>query len=405
MQQKKTAIAFKRISKFFLLLLLICKASNSIAQFTLHIEITKMPSIHQEDGIFVAGNFNQWNPADSNTVFKKENNKWVVAVKNLRADNYEFKCTRGEWQRTETAANGKDIANRSVELHSDTTIQITIENWKDDFGASATHTASANVHIMDTAFYMPQLNRYRRIWLYLPEGYAHSKKHYPVMYLQDGQNLFDALTSGYGEWGVDECLDSIIRATKKACIIVGIDHGGEIRMSEYNPYEFVWKNAQGAKVFAAEGDAYLQFVTKNLKPFIDSHYRTMSSKENTTIAGSSMGGVIAYYAALKYPEVFGKAGIFSPAFWTAPALAGFTDSLSGAIGSKFFFYIGGNEGEDNVLLMDEMAERLAAHSGAMIYAVTDAAGRHNEAAWQKWFAEFYNFIMADGFNYITKPVE
>jgi hypothetical protein len=67
--------------------------------------------------------------------------------------------------------------------------------------------------------------------------------------------------------------------------------------------------------------------------------------------------------------------------------------------------MGGNEGEDNVLLMDQMAERLASHTGAMIYAVTDAAGRHNETAWQKWFAEFYNFMMADGFNYITKPVE
>jgi metallo-beta-lactamase class B len=405
LQQQKLAIALKLISKYFLLLLMICNFSNSIAQFTLRIEIAKMPSDHQGDGIFVAGNFNQWNPADSNTFFKKENNKWVAVVKNLKPDNYEFKCTRGDWQKTEIAANGKDIVNRSVQLHSDTTIQIDIEKWKDDFNASATHTASANVHIMDTAFFIPQLNRYRRIWLYLPEGYAHSKKHYPVMYLQDGQNLFDALTSGYGEWGVDECLDSIITATKKACIIVGIDHGGESRMSEYNPYEFVWKNDKESKAFTAEGDAYVQFLKETLKPFIDAHYRTMPSKENTTIAGASMGGVIAYYAALKYPEVFGKAGIFSPAFWTAPALAGFTDSLSGTISSKFFFYMGGNEGEDNVLLMDQMAERLASHTGAMIYAVTDAAGRHNETAWQKWFAEFYNFMMADGFNYITKPVE
>jgi metallo-beta-lactamase class B len=225
------------------------------------------------------------------------------------------------------------------------------------------------------------------------------------MYLQDGQNLFDELTSGYGEWGVDECLDSIIAKNKNACIIVGIDHGGETRMSEYNPYELVWKNDKGSKAFAAEGDAYVHFLTKTLKPFIDAHYRTMPSKENTTIAGSSMGGVIAYYAALKYPEVFGKAGIFSPAFWTAPALAGFTDSLSNKISSKFFFYMGGNEGESNVSLMDEMADRLAAHSSAMIYSITDTFGRHNETAWHKWFTEFYNFMMADGFNYITKPVE
>lgn len=364
-----------------------------------------MPSVNTADGIFVAGSFNRWNPADSNIVFQKKGNEWVATVSNLPEGNYEFKCTRGSWQKTETAAGGKDIANRKVQLLSDTTIAITIENWKDENSAAPLHTASSNVHIMDTAFFMPQLNRYRRIWIYLPEGYAHSKKHYPVMYLQDGQNLFDALTSGFGEWGVDECADSIITATKKACIIVGIDHGGETRMSEYNPYEFTWKNENGSKIFAAEGDAYVHFLTETLKPFIDAHYRTIPAKENTTIAGASMGGVIAYYAALQYPEVFGKAGIFSPAFWTAPALAGFTDSLSNNISSKFFFYIGGNEGEDNVALMDDMADRLAMHSAAMIYSVTDASGSHNEAAWHKWFTEFYNFMMADGFNYITKQVE
>lgn len=387
-------------------MLLICCFLNVTAQFTLHIEIIKKPSAHQGDGFFVAGSFNKWNPADSNYLFQKVNNKLMVSIKNLLPDNYEFKCTRGEWKKAETTVTGNDIGNRSVQLISDTTIQIEIENWKDDFSNAPVHTASANVSIMDTVFFMPQLNRYRRIWLYLPEGYAHTKKHYPVMYLQDGQNLFDELTSGYGEWGVDECLDSVNTVNKNACIIVGIDHGGESRMSEYNPFEFVWKTDKDSKPFAAEGDAYVRFLIQTLKPFIDKHYRTIPSKENTTIAGASMGGVIAYYAALKYPEVFGKAGVFSPAFWTAPALAGFTDSLSsGTISSKFFFYMGGNEGESNVLLMDEMAERLAAHSSTMIYTITDAEGKHNETAWHKWFAEFYNFMMADGFNYITKPVE
>lgn len=388
-----------------MLLLLICGSLNTVAQLTLKIEITKMPSAHLGDGIFVAGSFNKWNPADSSCVFKRRNNKLEATIKNLLPGKYEFKCTRGEWQKAETSENGTDISNHSVQLVSDTTIQLAIENWKDDFSIVPAHTASANVSIIDTAFFMPQLNRHRRIWLYLPEGYAHSKKHYPVMYLQDGQNLFDVLTSGYEEWGVDECMDSIIAQNKNGCIIVGIDHGGETRMSEYNPYEFVWKNDNGLKIVAAEGDAYTEFLAHTLKPFIDTHYRTVPSKENTTIAGASMGGVIAYYAALKYPEVFGKAGIFSPAFWTAPKLAGFTDSLTNNISSKFFFYIGGKEGESNVLLMDEMAERLAAHSEAMIYTITDAEGKHSETAWHKWFAEFYNFMMADGFNYITKPVE
>jgi len=388
-----------------LLLLFLCSSLTNIAQFTLNIEISKMPSTHQEDGIFIAGNFNRWNPADSTATFIKENNKWVASIKNLFPGNYQFKSTRGSWQKVEASAIGKDISNRTIQLISDTTIQISIENWKDDYGGVLNHTASTNVTIIDTAFFIPQLNRHRRIWLYLPSDYSVSKKYFPVMYLQDGQNLFDEVTSSYGEWGVDECMDSILLKNKQACIIVGIDHGGETRMSEYNPYDFSWKQDTSSAIFASEGDAYVEFLTKTLKPFIDQHYRTLSSKENTIIAGASMGGLIAYYAALKYPQVFGKAGIFSPSFWTAPSLQTFTDSVAEKITAKFFFYIGGKEGVENVSLMDEMAERLASHSAAMIYSITDAEGKHNEAAWHKWFTEFYNFIIADGFNYITKPLE
>lgn len=364
-----------------------------------------MPSAHVTDGIFVAGSFNKWNPADSNGAFKNENGKWVVTINNLSPDTYQFKCTRGSWQKTEATENGKDIANRSVTLMGDTTIKIAVEKWKDDFSIASLHTASANVSIIDTAFFIPQLNRYRRIWLYLPADYTHSKKHYPVMYMQDGQNLFDELTSGYGEWGVDECMDSLLANKRKECIIVGIDNGGATRMNEYNPYEFVMKDSTHSKVFLPEGDAYVDFLTQTLKPFIDKHYRTLTTKENTIIAGSSMGGVIAYYAAIKNPQVFGKSGIFSPAFWTAPKLSSLTDSLSDNISGKFFFYIGGQEGEEHISLMDEMAEKLATHSSSMIYTVTDGTAKHNEAAWHKWFTEFYNFIMADGYNYITKEVE
>ena len=151
-----------------------------------------------------------------------------------------------------------------------------------------------------------------------------------------------------------------------------------------------------------EGSQYMDFLVNTLKPFIDKKYRTLVNKDNTIIAGSSMGALVSYYAMLKYPAVFGKAGIFSPSFQTAPAIKLLTDSAASNISSKFFFYIGQKEGDAFVKNLEEIQELLGEKSDAMIYSVVDAAGRHNEKAWRKWFPEFYRWIMADGFNTIIK---
>ena len=125
--------------------------------------------------------------------------------------------------------------------------------------------------------------------------------------MHDGQNLFDKATSFAGEWGIDEAMDSI----KNACIVVGIDNGGLKRMYEYNPND--------TKQYGrGEGRAYLAFIVNNLKPFIDKKYRTLPGKQYTWMAGSSMGGLITFYAGLYYPQVFGGLGVFSPSFWIAP---------------------------------------------------------------------------------------
>jgi metallo-beta-lactamase class B len=390
-------------SKIYILVLLLFSSVYSFAQFTLRIEIITTPSAHKEDGVFVAGSFNKWNPGENAYHFFNENNKLVLEIKNLPANTYQFKFTRGDWQKVECTNQGIDVANKQVQLSSDTTVQYEIAAWKDDYTIAKKHTATANVHILDTAFFIPQLNRTRRIWIYLPAEYNVTKKHYPVMYLQDGQNLFDGVTSAFGEeWGVDECLDSLIAKGKPGCIVVGIDNSTTSRMSEYNPYEFTLRDSINTKTFTAEGDQYIEFLTQTLKPFIDKKYRTLAAKENTIIAGSSMGGLIAYYAALKYPGVFGKAGVFSPAFWTAPAIKQLTDSIGSNISGKFFFYCGENESAVMVDDMNEAAEKLGSNSDAMIYTVIDGEGKHNEKAWRKWFAEFYVWMMADGYNNVIK---
>jgi predicted alpha/beta superfamily hydrolase len=212
--------------------------------------------------------------------------------------------------------------------------------------------------------------------------------------MQDGQNIFDNYTASYGEWGVDECLDSLIKNGRQPCIVVGIESDAH-RMNEYNPC-----NHQEFGV--GEGQQYVDFIVKTLKPFVDKHYRTLPTKENAIIAGSSMGGLISYFAMLKYPDVFAKAGIFSPSFWAASSIDSFTDSLAVKLNGKMFFYVGEYEGKDMVADMMRMQEKVGKNSSAMLYSVIDKEGRHNEATWQKWFPEFYNWIMAAGFNIITK---
>ena len=365
----------------------------SEAQFKVDFKLGKYPDQHTTDTIFLAGNFNDWNPGNSAyKILPATENIFTVQ---LPAGEYEYKWTRGNWKKVECDTKGKDIKNHFFKIKGDTTIEINVAAWKDDFPEiTKQHTASKQVHIIDTAFVIPQLNRTRRIWIYLPEGYEKSKKKYPVMYMHDGQNIFDAYTSTFAEWGVDECLDSLIKSGKQACIVVGIDNGPQ-RNTEYNPYDF----QQFGK---GEGNQYLEFLVQTLKPFIDKQYRTITAKENTIIAGSSMGGLISYYAMLQYPDVFGKAGIFSPAFWTAPHIKVVTNTLADKMNGKFFFYMGELEGSAHLTDMQEVQEILGEKSNAMIYSVIDPESSHNEKAWRKWFAEFYSWIMADGFNNVIK---
>ena len=364
------------------------------SQFKVRFRFIDLPANHLQDSVYIAGNFNGWNPAKNGKVISKTGEEDFIELADLPEGEYQYKFTRGSWLKTECNASGNAIGNRFFKLSADTVILVSIAAWQDDFETvEKMHTSSPNVHIIDTAFFMPQLGRTRRIWLYLPPGYKKSKKHFPVIYMQDGQNLFDAYTSGFGEWGIDEIVDSMVKAGRPPCIIVGIDNGPK-RLNEYNPYDF--------KDFGkGEGDKYLDFIVENLKPFIDKHYRTLRTTDNTIIAGSSMGGLIAYYAMLKYPDVFGKGGIFSPAFWVAEKIKEETVSSGKKLKGTLFFYMGEQEGEQAFGEMKEVTDLLGKNSDALIYVVTDPDGKHNEQAWHKWFPEFYKWVFANGFNNVV----
>lgn len=371
--------------------LLALVSAESVAQYKVTFLVKQPSLLHSMDHIYVTGNFNLWNPGDTSYLLKSDQTGVSKITLSLPAGNYEFKFTRGNWQKGETDAAGKGIPNRTLTLQSDTTISINILGWNDDFTSNniaveKTHSASVNVKIIDTAFYIPQLKRKRRIWIYLPPDYSTSKKNYPVLYMHDGQNLFDNATSYAGEWGVDEYLDSIYKSGKKEVIVVGIDNGLSKRMSEYNPWEF-------ENFGKGEGDKYVDFLVKTLKPFIDKHYRTLKSKPNTYIAGSSMGGLISLYAVLKYPTIFGGAGIFSPAFWTASGIDSSVIADAKNVNSRLFFYAGGKEGDSMIPDMKRIEKEMKEHSKSPIKEIVGENEHHNEAAWRKYFPDFYEWVI------------
>lgn len=363
----------------------------SFAQYKVTFEVKQPSLLHSKDSIYIAGNFDSWNPGDKNYLLTSDTNDIFKITISLPGGNYEYKFTRGSWQKGETDANGKNVSNRILTLRTDTMIPIHILGWNEDFKSNnvveeSEHSASTNVRIMDTAFYMPQLQRKRRIWIYLPPGYAVCKKKYPVLYMQDGQNLFDNATSFAGEWGVDDYLDSISKTGKKEVIVVGIDNGLNKRMEEYNPWEF--ENFGKGK-----GDNYVDFLIKTLKPFIDEHYRTLKSKPNTYIAGSSMGGLISLYAVLKYPKVFGGAGIFSPAFWTASGIDSTVFADAKKVNSRLFFYAGSREGDTMIPYMQRIEKEINQRSKSPIKEIIGTNEQHNEAAWRKYFPDFYQWTI------------
>lgn len=371
---------YRIISIFFFLLL----AQFLSAQYKVQFLINSIPKGNiQADSLFIAGSFNSWNPKDYRHSFRQDEKGNYVFNTELPAGLYEYKITRGGWDKVECKKGGENIANRLLKLESDTSITIEIEAWQDKSAVKEKKsTASANVRILTTSFKIPQLKRTRRIWIYLPPGYATSKQRYPVLYMHDGQNVFEDTTAYAGEWGVDEFLDT---SKARKCIVVAIDHGGDKRLNEYSPFDM----EQYGK---GEGKLYTDFLAKKLKKYIDRKFRTLKSKDNTFVAGSSMGGLISMYAILRYPKVFGGAGIFSPAFWVAPSIFEEIKSKGSKVKGKVFFYAGKLEGETMVPLTIKAFGELAAVSGSKLETVIRDDGRHNESAWRKEFPLFYGWI-------------
>jgi alpha-glucosidase len=210
--------------------------------------------------------------------------------------------------------------------------------------------------------------------------------------MHDAQNLFDEKTSYVGEWKIDEYLDTI---NENQSIIVGIEHGNEKRIDELTPY--VTEKYGGGK-----GDLYLDFIVQQLKPKIDNTYNTLKEAKHTTIFGSSLGGLISLYAVVKYPEIFGKAGVFSLALWiNKNEMFEYVKHNTIDADKRFYFLVGSEEGKtlkDASAMVSDQHEmvQLLLDKGISTKNIVDKVipdGHHDETLWSTHFPEAYQWLI------------
>ncbi len=371
-----------RVTLFFLFF-----SSLLFAQIT--IKISSVPQYYTPllDTIFITGSFNNWNAADSSyRMIYQQDGSYLINITATQGSTVEYKFTRGNWNNVETQSDGSFLANRGFIYNGPATITNQIANWNDMLGW---HTAIGNTTILDLDFKIPQLTRNRRVWIHFPPDYVTSNSHYPVLYMQDGQNLFDAVYAPFGEWNIDGSMDSLFNVFSPTAIVVGIDHGGNDRLNEYSP----WTNASYG---GGEGELYSAFIVNTLKPFIDAHFRTLSGRDYTAIMGSSMGGLISYYAAMKYQNIFSKVGVFSPSFWFSDSVYNFTSTQGHQGNMKFYFMSGQQEDVDMVPDIQTVMSTMQSHGflQSEMTLVTKADGQHSEWFWKREFPEAFKWLFS-----------
>ncbi|HLT32343.1 MAG TPA: alpha/beta hydrolase-fold protein, partial [Aquaticitalea sp.] len=377
--------------------ILVLAGFNAFAQVT--IVVNQLPeNTPNEASVFISGDFEGWSGGQTAFQLTKAEDTFYMTLPKQEAP-INFKFTLGSWESVECDAKGNSTGNRTYKFDKpDDTLRFSVAGWTHLFDKKVVSTAADNVSILSENFKIPQLDRERRVWMYLPPNYENSTESFPVVYMHDGQNIFDTTTSYSGEWEIDETLNQLYEERGLKLIVVGVDNGGSKRLDEYSP----WKNE---KYGGGEGEAYVDFLVHTLKPYIDSHFRTLPDKANTAIVGSSMGGLISHYAALKYPKVFGKVGVYSPAFWFAPEINDFTKEKGNITDTKMYFLAGGMEGENagfneinqTVKDMNAVVDILKNQGfpSEQIKSKVEPDGKHNEQLWRNNFEEAITWLFSE----------
>lgn len=349
--------------------------------------------------IFITGNFNKWNPKDYHFQLNiLDENTYTIDIEDqLLGDDIEYKFTKGGWENVELDQYGNITPNRKVKKKSATTNDF-VEKWRFNWGPFKEEFFPI-VEVISEEFYIPQLDRYRKVWALLPYDYYISDKKYPVLYLQDAQNLFNE-GSAYGNWEIDKKLSILAEYGRGDIIVIAVEHGNEDRIKEY-----IFDNDNVAN--GSEGKKYIRFVTDTLKPFIDEHYRTKKDRENTGIGGSSLGALISLYSGFLYPEVYSKLLIFSPSLWIEPNNNFPMMSFRVPFKTKIYLYGGEQEGSKMVKRIQVFENYLKRWEKKNFFDFEfkthiNPDGKHNEFYWSQEFPRAIEWLF---YNNTENPVE
>lgn len=263
-----------------------------------------------------------------------------------------------------------------------------MNQWLDYAAAyDGAHTVAGTVKVLRHVP-SPQLHNQRDLLVYLPPDWQRGAD-FPVVYMHDGQNLFDRATSYAGEWAVDKTLDAAA-AEGLEVIVVGIPNMGAARIDEYSPF-------QDPKHGGGRGDDYLDFVADSVKPIIERDFPVRPGVEHTGIAGSSMGGLISLYGFLRRPESFGFACAMSPSLWFGGRRIFDEVATLTAPHGRLYLDIGTRESpaavQDARRLLDELLRKGYRRNRDLRF-ILDRGGRHREDDWGRRLREALEFLLA-----------
>ncbi|MGE0002411.1 MAG: alpha/beta hydrolase [Fimbriimonadaceae bacterium] len=234
------------------------------------------------------------------------------------------------------------------------------------------------------------LGNSRQVWVFVPPGYdaRGNERRYPVLYMHDGQNVFDGLSSFIAneEWGADESADAMIRAGLcEPVIIVAVPNAGASRADEYLPT----RATLGKSETGGKADLYGKFISEELKPLVDKEYRTLPGPQDTALCGSSFGGIVSLHLALTRPDVFGKAIVMSPSLWWDDKLMiKRVQEREEAARPKLWVDMGHLEEPAaimNARALDKALQGKGWEKGKDLVYIEYLGARHNERAWRERF--------------------
>lgn len=247
------------------------------------------------------------------------------------------------------------------------------------------HNLLPHIEVLGESYEIPVMGKNRRIAVILPHDYKENpEKKYPVLYLQDGQNLYEE-SAPFGTWSVNKRMAYLAEKGMGDVIVVAIDHAEEYRIKEFSPFKH-------PELGDGEGEKYVDFIVERLKPHIDKNYRTLPKRQHTGIGGSSMGGLISLYAGLIRPDTFGKLMIFSPSLWISPKIYETARKFEPKEFTQVYMYAGGSESMQLLPNAQRIVDILQIYAKnnpkkLLVKLAINPSGTHSEYFWGQAFPE------------------